>query len=168
MHFCILAVMTMHREFTATTYILDEDQVLLIYHRKLQKWLPPGGHIDPNETPPEAAKREAREECGLEVELALQENIWIEESNAVSMERPFLCLLENIPAHGPVPAHQHMDMIYVARPIGGKLQRNQQECADMRWFTLEEVEALQSEEEIFHETKRTIRLLLGQDQEALA
>ena len=57
----------MKRQFTATVYILEKDKVLLIHHRKLQKWLPPGGHMDPNETPAEAACREAFEETGLKI-----------------------------------------------------------------------------------------------------
>ena len=45
------------RQFTTSVYILEEQKVLLIFHKKLQKWLPPGGHIEPNEAPPEAARR---------------------------------------------------------------------------------------------------------------
>ena len=156
--------MNTQRQFTATSYIVDEDKVLLIFHRKLQKWLPPGGHIDPGETPPEAARREAFEESGLEVELIRQENIWINQPNAQSFERPFLCLLEEIPAHKDQAAHQHMDMIYVARPIGGSLTQNDRETNGIRWFTLAEIDALDGEVDIFEETRSTIRLLLSADQ----
>ena len=87
----------MERQFTATVYILNEERVLLIQHRKLGKWLPPGGHIDPNETPPEAAKREVLEETGLEVELIQQENVWINSWNANSFERPLHVLTRRNP-----------------------------------------------------------------------
>ena len=63
----------MRRQFTATVYILHEFKVLLIFHRKLFKWLPPGGHVDENELPSDTAIREAREETGLEIELVSQE-----------------------------------------------------------------------------------------------
>ncbi len=151
----------MNREFTATVYILNEDKVLLIFHKKLQKWLPPGGHIDPNETPPEAAVREAYEETGLHIELIPQENIWVDEWNAKSIERPYLCLLENIPEHKGVPAHQHIDMIYISHPIEGELVENPKETDGIHWFTLDEVEQLKSDEEIFKETKSVIQTLLG-------
>ena len=42
--------MTLH--FTVTTYILDPPRVLLLNHPKYGKWLPPGGHLEPGETPP--------------------------------------------------------------------------------------------------------------------
>lgn len=150
----------MERQFTATVYILDNKKVLLIHHKKLQKWLPPGGHMDPNETPPEAAIREAKEETGLDVKLILQENVWITRWNANSFARPYLCLLEEIPAFGDTPAHQHIDFIYVAEPAGGTLTHNSKETKDIRWFTLEEIESLQSDQEIFEETKQTLKKLM--------
>jgi len=151
----------MIRQFTATVYILDKDnkKVLLIHHKKLGKWLPPGGHIDPNETPPEAAIREAKEETGLDVELIKQENIWIDRLNAKSLIRPYLCLLEEIPAHGDQPAHQHIDQIFVGRVIGGDLNHNNDEIHDMRWFSLDDLKTLKPEVEIFEETLETIKQL---------
>jgi 8-oxo-dGTP pyrophosphatase MutT (NUDIX family) len=144
------------KHFTATAYIIDGGKVLLIPHPKLKKWLPPGGHVEENETPPECARREALEETGLVIQITSQENLWIDAWNATSFERPYLCLLENIPAHGSKPAHQHMDFIYLARPLSKEL------LPEARWFSLEEVEALKEEEEIFGETKTTLRHLFSQ------
>ncbi len=156
----------MERQFTATVYILDEKtkQVLLIHHKKLDKWLPPGGHIDPNETPPEAAIREAKEETGLDVELIKQENIWVDKPNAKSLVRPYLCLLEEIPAHGDKPAHQHIDQIFIGRPIGGETNHNGEEVHDMKWFTWEELQELKPEVEIFEETLETIQVILDRQE----
>src|SRR5690349_4897796 len=60
------------RDFTATTFIVHEGRTLLLLHRKLGKWFPPGGHIDPHELPDQAAIREVREETELEIELLAQ------------------------------------------------------------------------------------------------
>lgn len=150
----------MKRQFTATVYILKEQQVLLIYHKKLSKWLPPGGHTEENELPSETAIREAKEETGLDVELISQENLHIDRWNAKSFPRPFLCLLEEIPARPQEPAHQHMDMVYVGRPTGGSESLNLEETGGLRWFTLEELEELTSDVEIFEETRQTLRMLL--------
>lgn len=152
----------MKREFTATVYIIENGKVLLIYHKKLKKWLPPGGHIEENETPPEAAVREAFEETGLHIELNMQENIWIDRWNAKSIERPFMCLLEEIPEHKGVPAHQHMDMIYTAHPIQGELSENPGETDGIHWFTWEEIEELEDDIEIFTETKSVLKTLIGE------
>lgn len=152
----------MERHFTSTVYIIDNEKVLLIFHRKLQKWLPPGGHIHANETPPQAAKREALEETGLEIAFITQENLWINHWNAVSFERPYLCLIEEIPAYGNIPAHQHMDFIYIAYPIGGQIIQNHDETLGIRWFTWEEIDVLTSDKEIFAETKQTIQHLFDQ------
>jgi 8-oxo-dGTP pyrophosphatase MutT (NUDIX family) len=146
--------MEVEKHFTATAYVIDQGKVLLLMHPKLKKWLPPGGHVEVNETPPDCARREALEETGLEIELIHEENLWLNFWNASSIERPYLCLLENIPAHGDKPAHQHIDMIYVAKPLRGTLLES------VRWFSLKEVEALNDDEEIFAETKATIRHLL--------
>ena len=56
----------MRKDFVATGFIADKGQVLLILHRKLGLWLPPGGHIEKDETPEEALHREVLEETGLE------------------------------------------------------------------------------------------------------
>lgn len=142
----------MEKHFTATTFILSSGKTLLLFHPKLQKWLPPGGHLEANETPSEAARREVLEETGLEIEWILQENLWIDEWNAKSIERPYLCLLEHVPSHKDTPAHQHIDCIYVARPVGGTLI----ESPWIHWFSLEEVLALEPDKDIFLDTRKTI------------
>jgi len=57
--------MTMRRAFSVAVYPRYEGRVLLIRHRRLGTWLPPGGEMMPGETPLEAAARELREETGL-------------------------------------------------------------------------------------------------------
>ncbi len=54
---------------TGSAFVLDakEERLLMLHHRKLGRWLQPGGHADPGETDPLAtALREAREETGIE------------------------------------------------------------------------------------------------------
>ncbi|MES2273998.1 MAG: NUDIX domain-containing protein [Chlamydiota bacterium] len=145
----------MERHFTATVYVFHENKVLLHYHAKLSKWLPPGGHIEPNETPPEAARREVKEETGLEIAFIEQENLKIDAYNATSFERPFLCLLEHIPERPEKPAHQHMDLIYVARPLE---IASLEDVSGFRWFTYEETKEI--ENDLFPDTREMIKLLL--------
>ncbi len=149
----------MEKQMTATAYILNEDRVLLVLHPKLKKWLPPGGHLEYNETPPEAAIRESREETGLEIEILKEENIWVDRWNAKSFERPWLCLLENIPAYKDKPEHQHIDFIYLATVTGGSITEAHQALQPIRWFCYEEVFALKPDLEIFIETQMTIHAI---------
>ena len=133
----------MKKQYTATVYILQDDKVLLIFHKKFQKWLPPGGHLEPGELPSEGAIREAKEETGLEIEIIPQENIWIEKRwNGGSFERPYLCLIENIPARPGEEAHQHVDFIYIGKPVGGLENLNEEETSGLRWFTKEDLLSL--------------------------
>ena len=150
----------MKREFTATVFIIHKEKVLLHFHHKLQKWLPPGGHVESNETFPEAAKREVFEETGLEIEFIMQENILINEPNARSTVRPFLCLLEDVPSYKDTPAHQHMDMIYLAEPI---LNPSWTPLSDppTRWFGEQELAELKPHQEIYVETLHIIRAMLN-------
>ena len=138
----------MKKEFTASVYLFDEDRVLLIFHPKLKKWLPPGGHVEPNETPSEAAKREVKEETGYEIEFISQENITISYWNAKSIERPYLCLLENIPAYGDKKEHQHIDFVFMAHPT----KKVETPSLLSKWFTKEEILELEPEIDIFQET----------------
>ena len=57
--------MTERRAFSIAVFPRLGDRVLLIRHKRLGKWLPPGGELEPGETPLEAAIRELREETGL-------------------------------------------------------------------------------------------------------
>lgn len=144
----------MERQFTATVYLFSEHKVLLHKHPKLGCWLPPGGHLEPNETPPEAARREVREETGLEIEFIEQENLKIDAYNGKSFERPFLCLLENIPTYKDKPAHQHIDFIYLAIPTEMKEDLN-----DFQWYSYEELQHL----ELFPDVAEVLRLLLKEN-----
>jgi len=139
----------MKREFTATVYIIKENMILLHPHKKHGKWLPPGGHIEENETPPMAAQREVMEECGLEVEFMNQEQIWIESEFANSIERPYMCLLEDIKA--PNDFHQHIDFIYLARA-----KNNQKPLSPFKWMSFEDALKL---EDIYPDTLITIKHL---------
>lgn len=52
---------------TGSAIVLDpERRVLLHRHKRLGIWLQPGGHLEPDEAPPEAAVRETLEETGVE------------------------------------------------------------------------------------------------------
>lgn len=104
------------RHFTATTFVVHDGKVLLHRHPKQQLWLPPGGHIERDELPHDAARREIEEETGLRLRLHSEA---CASDMAARMEcgvvpQPAFILIEDIN-----PFHQHVDFIYFARVPSG-------------------------------------------------
>ena len=142
----------MKRQFTATVFILHEGKTLMLFHNKHKIWSPPGGHVEANETPSETARREVLEETGLEIAFYDQEQIWIDLPGAKSVERPHHILLEHVPETAREEAHEHIDFIYVARPV--KMHSPKEEQI-LRWFTLEELQQLIPGKDMFPDILET-------------
>ena len=85
----------------------------MIHHRKLDKWLPLGGHIELDEDPENAALREAKEESGLDVELIGERPPTTEPGTRALIAPRFLDI------HRITDTHEHIGMIYWARPRNG-------------------------------------------------
>lgn len=107
--------------------------VLLLHHRKLDRWLQPGGHAEPGENSGEqVALREAREETGIR-DLELHPKA----------PRPLDVDVHPIPARAGEPAHHHLDLRYlVVAPDGAPLRHVPEESHDLRWFSWAEAAAL--------------------------
>jgi 8-oxo-dGTP pyrophosphatase MutT (NUDIX family) len=58
--------MSQRRTFSVAIFCRNAGEILLIRHKRLALWLPVGGELEEGETPLEAARRELREETGLE------------------------------------------------------------------------------------------------------
>ena len=134
--------MEITRHFTATTFIVHQDKTLLHLHRSLKMWLPPGGHIDRDELPHNAAIREVKEETGLDVDL-IHDTLSVQSENAQEIPRPQHLLLENIN-----PFHQHIDMIFFARANSFEAKPDEGESLELRWFTSKELEGNEIENDI--------------------
>ena len=86
----------LERQYCASAYTIDFEnkKVLLMYNKKLNKWLQPGGHIEGKETPEETAIRETYEETGIKIKIINDENnktMWfsidsLEKENDISDE----------------------------------------------------------------------------------
>jgi 8-oxo-dGTP pyrophosphatase MutT (NUDIX family) len=88
--------------WTASAWIVDarHQEVLLLMHPKLGRWLQPGGHADGDGDLPRVAVKEAREETGI---AALR----------LDSDEIFDLDVTPIPARGPEPAHFHVDARYL-------------------------------------------------------
>ncbi len=122
-----------HLTGSALTVSADGRAVLLLHHRKLDRWLQPGGHGDPGETRgEEVALREAFEETGIRG-LALHP----------SAPRPLDVDVHEIPARGNEPAHEHLDLRFlVVAPTDAALTPALEELHALRWLPWDEVRAL--------------------------
>jgi 8-oxo-dGTP pyrophosphatase MutT (NUDIX family) len=123
------------RHFTVAVFVVRDGKVLLHWHRKLGMWLPPGGHIERDELPDEAAAREVLEETGVEVELAGERREDVEDP--IQLHRPAGVQLENIG-----PGHQHIDLIYFARPKGTSTIRDEFSADKVGWYAPEDWEGM--------------------------
>ncbi|MGH3145591.1 MAG: NUDIX hydrolase [Rubrobacter sp.] len=118
---------TTGRHFTVAVFVVHERRVLLHHHRKLGMWLPPGGHIEIDELPDDAARREVLEETGLAVDLVGERREDVDDP--VQLHRPAGVQLENIGL-----GHQHIDLIYFARPSGPTSIRDDFSGDKVGWY----------------------------------
>ena len=123
-------------DFTVAIFVVQADRVLLIHHRKLDKWLPLGGHIELDEDPEQAARREAREESGLEVELLGDRPPTTEPGTRALIAPRFLDI------HRISDTHEHIGMIYWARPLAGSVTVAGEEHHAIRWCSSDDLDSL--------------------------
>jgi len=108
------------RHFTATGFVVHENRTLLLWHRRLQAWVPPGGHLKPSEDPVQAVLREIQEETGLRAQvMALNRTFPFDYPQ--QLPAPYTILVERSPE--PAPPHQHIDLIYFCRSLDGEAVR---------------------------------------------
>jgi 8-oxo-dGTP pyrophosphatase MutT (NUDIX family) len=106
----------MKRHFTATGFAVCEGRTLLHWHRKLQQWMPPGGHLLPDEDPVAAVLREIAEETGLQAEVIAARPPF-DFAYPGQLPAPFAVLVERSPEAGE--PHEHIDLIYFCRATNG-------------------------------------------------
>jgi len=130
--------MEITRHFTATTFVVYENKTLLLLHKRSHRWLPPGGHIERDELPEEAAVREVKEETGLDATLFTPDvPLHFGDDEARQLIRPFHIILEDIN-----PYHQHIDFIYYATASTDILLPGDGETRHLKWLTKHELEKM--------------------------
>jgi 8-oxo-dGTP diphosphatase len=122
-------------DFTTSVFVVHEGKVLLHKHKSLGLWLQPGGHIELNEDPTQAALREVREESGLIVEL-----IGSSPSSMFKDGSKGLIVPMYLNRHHITDAHEHIDFVYFGRIIGNEV-RPEEEGGEIRWFTSEDLDS---------------------------
>ncbi len=111
----------MERHFTVSGFVSQRGETALHWHR-LGMWLPPGGHIEPDEDPIEAVRRELLEETGLAVEVVPTAPAYGDWAYPPQLPAPVTMGVYDIEAGDPHQraSHQHIDLVYFTRPTPGQ------------------------------------------------
>lgn len=113
---------------TASAVVVGRRGTVLHVHRRLGRWLQPGGHVDPGEGPPAAARREAQEETGL-----------------VLVHPSAGPVLLHVDVHPAARGHRHLDLRYVLVGTDADPAPPPGESPQARWFDWEEARAVADE-----------------------
>lgn len=145
------------KHFTASAIILDEhDRILMHFHKKLQMWLYPGGHIEDNEEPQEALLREVFEEVGvtptiISCQIQEHQSLDLDPASVAELPIPLTLLCEKIPEKAG-GWHWHLDMIYLCILPANLINAE----GEFKWLTVSEIESLPTPREFPSLIKRAI------------
>jgi 8-oxo-dGTP diphosphatase len=129
--------MTGIRHFTASAIVFDDsERVLLVHHNKLRQWLYPGGHVEENEDPAQAALREVLEETGVPAEV-IGDPLFAHP--AVTAHAPPYAILEMQVSDSTVGVHRHIDLVYVLRATATDLTAQLDEIGGAHWVPIADI-----------------------------
>lgn len=123
---------------TGSAWVVSPDrrQTLLIHHRKLDRWLQPGGHADGDANVAAVALREAQEETGL---------------TSLQLISPviFDVDIHPIPARNDVPEHLHYDIRFLIEAEPAEPFGQSDEIKNIQWFSLDKASFYANSESIY-------------------
>ena len=113
------------KHLVAYVALLDaaDGTVLLVDHRNAGLWLPPGGHVEPGEHPADTARREAKEELGVDVP-AVAEPVFLSVTRTVGQDAGHV----DVSLWFAYPGHRDTPIV-----------ADRTEFRDARWWTPAEV-----------------------------
>jgi 8-oxo-dGTP diphosphatase len=134
---------------TATCFVIDKRKIMFIKHKKLNKWMPPGGHVEPNETPIETVHREVLEETGFGIDIIdtykQHPYGYIVDEVAEEVTRPMTIMLENV--NYKTGLHKHFDLDYIAK-LNPSKNKKATEINEIRWVNRSEIDDLDTFENV--------------------
>jgi 8-oxo-dGTP pyrophosphatase MutT (NUDIX family) len=126
--------------FTASGIVVCRDHILLVNHKRIGAWVPPGGHVEPEEMPEETVVREILEETGVAVEVLSEPVPDTGDSEAFFLATPFY--VQSVLAIEGGQEFYHLDLAYLCRPAaanqldarGLPVLNGNQEVKEARWI----------------------------------
>ncbi|QKZ14273.1 NUDIX hydrolase [Spirosoma sp. KUDC1026] len=142
-------LLTGHVTGSAWVVSPDRQQIVLIHHRKLDRWFQPGGHADGDPDVARVALKEAEEETGL-TDLKLV--------RSTGEQAPIFDVdVHTIPARKEVPEHRHYDIRFMVEADPKKAFVQNEETQDIQWVSLKKVNEYTQEESIVRMIKKMSR-----------
>jgi 8-oxo-dGTP pyrophosphatase MutT (NUDIX family) len=122
---------------TASGWVVspDRSQVLLMHHRKLDRWFQPGGHCDGDPDTAAVAKKEVMEETGIKNPFLISDEIYDVDVHL-------------IPASSKDAAHYHYDIRFLFEADPNDALIINKESKDVKWVSVQEVATLNDSESI--------------------
>ncbi len=139
-------------DFTVSAFIMHpfEAKILLLKHKKIGKWLQPGGHIELNEDPLQALTHELIEETGLlpsDYEIIEPADHPMPTGNSTALPTPFYVFVHNYNAQ-----HKHIDLSYTLKANTDVLTQNPDGAEAIGWFSIAEITQKHAEGSLFIDT----------------
>lgn len=131
---------------TGSAWVVNPERThaLLVHHRRLDRWLQPGGHCDGDPDVLATALREVLEETGIEARPVTPAVFDVD--------------AHDIPARGSEPAHVHYDIRFLAEAPLSREPVVSPESREVRWVRLEEIADLDPDESVLRLVEKTRRL----------
>lgn len=132
----------MESHFTATGLVVNpmHNKALMVRHKKLNIWLPAGGHVEPGELPHDAVVREIFEETGVRAKIMdVSDQLNLSRDREIQICAPRWVLHEPIPAYKDKPSHWHYDFIYCLKAEDEAIILDEREVSHVQWFSVEQL-----------------------------
>jgi 8-oxo-dGTP pyrophosphatase MutT (NUDIX family) len=123
-------------DYTADVFIVHENKVLLRMHEKYHTLLAVGGHVELDEDPAAAAKRECMEEVGLPITLFGEDKV----PHSTQDGWRYLPTPQGMNIHKINETHQHISIIFFATTTHTNIVPEHPNDT-WEWLTKDELEA---------------------------
>ena len=134
--------------YACSGYLVENGKVLLVHHNGWNKWVPPGGHLEPGDSFARTAEREFEEETGLKVKaVSSQPNINPGDKMAVVEPVPFYIDVE----FDFEPNPGIVQFYWVRRTEASKNKAHKAQSAELHgidWFSVEQLKNLPTFEQV--------------------
>ena len=124
-------------DLTIAAYVVHHKNVLFVHHKKLNKWLPPGGHVELDQDPEEALYAELLEETGL---TPAHISICGHKPEITSPGTKFLHTPAFLDIHDISDTHKHIGITYIVQAKTDHVLLSEREHNHIRWFSLPDLD----------------------------